>query len=133
MTQHLAHRRSFTRESVRWRAKDSTPATKLDVVVLVISAVGAFLVTRAPWSAGTGERLRLRIYLPWDRRELEVAATVRWRGKSVEHQCEGIGVQFDGVEQLIADFLDDTGTRADTQELPMTTARVLNPEPDKKK
>ncbi len=132
MTQHLAHRRSFARESVRWRAEISTPGATLEAEVRDISAVGAFVVAPTPLVAASGERLRLRIFLPWDRQVLDVDATVRWRGKSVEHGCEGLGVQFDDVEQRIAAFLDDTGTVSDTQELPIGTARVLNPQRDKK-
>jgi hypothetical protein len=115
-------RRSFAREAVRWKTEVALASAQSLGEVRDISAVGAFVVPSQGEQLAEGQRLRLRIHLPWDRELLEVEATVRWQGMSREHRCEGFGVLFDEAQPRIAAYLDDS-----LGDLPMSPGRDPNP------
>ncbi|MBI3180196.1 MAG: PilZ domain-containing protein [Deltaproteobacteria bacterium] len=66
-----------------------------------VSAGGAFVQPKT--RTGTlevGDYLRFLIEIP-NERSMEVWVAVRWKGRSLTHQCSGFGVEFMGRHPLL--------------------------------
>ena len=99
----VQNRRSATRNNVRHTVSlNHKNGENQTGEILDISSSGAFLTQRGMNSDQLQVDESVSMIVPIGEEEQILSATVRWVGKSAEHKKAGVGLEFDGDSQTIA-------------------------------